>query len=45
MLFCFIADPSNVNIVGFNCHHFFHENCLPDKYNIKFCIVCKSKEQ
>ncbi|XP_052869808.1 vacuolar protein sorting-associated protein 41 homolog [Anopheles cruzii] len=40
-----VKDNMKTDIVMFNCRHYFHENCLPDKYNIEFCIVCKSKKQ
>lgn len=39
------SDPSKSDVIVFNCRHFFHENCLPDKFNIEYCIVCKSKKQ
>lgn len=39
-----ISDSTKTNVVVFNCRHFFHETCLPDKYSIDFCTVCKSKK-
>ncbi|XP_050089109.1 vacuolar protein sorting-associated protein 41 homolog [Anopheles aquasalis] len=41
-----IVKDSNTrtDVIMFNCKHFFHGHCLPDKYNVEFCIVCKSKK-
>ncbi|XP_055301199.1 vacuolar protein sorting-associated protein 41 homolog [Sitodiplosis mosellana] len=39
-----VKDPLKMKIIAFNCRHFFHEICLPDKYNIEYCTVCKSKK-
>lgn len=39
-----LSDAINMKIIAFNCRHFFHEICLPDKYNIDYCTVCKSKK-
>uniref|UniRef100_A0A182IX16 Uncharacterized protein n=1 Tax=Anopheles atroparvus TaxID=41427 RepID=A0A182IX16_ANOAO len=37
-------DNMRADVVVFNCRHYFHENCLLDKYNLEFCIVCNSKK-
>lgn len=42
--FISISDSIKTSIVLFNCRHFFHETCLPDKYSIDLCTVCKSKK-
>nr|XP_019538216.2 vacuolar protein sorting-associated protein 41 homolog [Aedes albopictus] len=41
-----VKDPprTETDIVVFNCRHYFHENCLPDKYNTDYCTVCKSRK-
>lgn len=43
--FWFVStDPLKTDVLIFNCRHYFHENCLPDKF-IDFCTICKSKKQ
>ncbi|CAD7086533.1 unnamed protein product [Hermetia illucens] len=39
-----VKDPLKTDIIVFNCRHCFHENCLPDRYNVNFCTVCNSKQ-
>uniref|UniRef100_A0A1Q3FE53 Vacuolar protein sorting-associated protein 41 homolog n=1 Tax=Culex tarsalis TaxID=7177 RepID=A0A1Q3FE53_CULTA len=39
-----VKDHLRTDVVVFNCRHFFHETCLPDKYNLEFCTVCKSRK-
>ncbi|XP_037029036.1 vacuolar protein sorting-associated protein 41 homolog [Bradysia coprophila] len=39
-----VKDPLKTDVLIFNCRHYFHENCLPDKF-IDFCTICKSKKQ
>ncbi|CRK93735.1 CLUMA_CG007263, isoform A [Clunio marinus] len=31
------------DVIVFNCHHFFHESCVPEKFNLDFCAICMSK--
>lgn len=38
-----LKELANTDIVVFNCRHFFHENCLPEHYDLDFCSLCKSK--
>ncbi len=38
-------DPKS-DVIVFNCHHLFHEICLPEKFDIDSCSICKkSKNQ
>ena len=38
-----ILKELHTDVVVFNCRHFFHESCLPEKYDLEYCALCKSK--
>lgn len=33
------------DVIIFNCKHLFHEDCVPEKFNLDFCVMCISESR